>query len=156
MTSIEDAFSSGSSSSSLSSLSTLANNLPALRIESENENDSSAVKEEIVSLSNNEEEDNLAHGLSVPKLNLVRASIDSNFYATNINYNELENEGLSNLKKFIVKKNLIATNPDIVLDAKLKKPIVEFFDLETNSCRENSLVFSYQKNQVIFALEENF
>ena len=49
MTSIEDAFSSDSSSSSFSSLSTLANNLPALNIEGENDTDSAAKESNLTS-----------------------------------------------------------------------------------------------------------
>jgi hypothetical protein len=150
MTSIEDTFSSDSSSSSFSSLSALANNLPALRIESENEADTvstptAASKNASTTTTTKKATD----ALTVPNKKLARASIDSNFFSANINYGEVENTSLADLKNLIIKRNLKAENPNIELNEKLEKPIVEFFDLDTKTCRINSLVIDYAKNQQV-------
>ena len=160
MTSIEDTFSSDSSSSSFSSLSALANNLPALKIESENELESSKVASMVMASDNsknvsssNEKE---TASLAIPKSKLQRVSIDSNFYAEDVNYGELENTSLVDLKKSIIKRNRLAENPNKELAEKLNKPIVEFLDLDTNMCRVNSLVIEYAKNKQVNFKELNF
>ena len=145
MTSIEDTFSSDSSSSSFSSLSALANNLPALRIESENEVDTAATPTAASTTTTAQATD----ALTVPNKKLARASIDSNFFSANINYGEVENTSLADLKSLIIKRNLKAENPNIELNEKLDKPIVEFFDLDTKTCRINSLVIDYAKNMKV-------
>jgi hypothetical protein len=145
MTSIEDTFSSDSSSSSFSSLSALANNLPALRIESENEADTAATPTAASTTTTAQATD----ALTVPNKKLARASIDSNFFSANINYGEVENTSLADLKSLIIKRNLKAENPNIELNEKLDKPIVEFFDLDTKTCRINSLVIDYAKNMKV-------
>jgi len=148
MTSIEDTFSSDSSSSSFSSLSALANNLPALRIESENEADTAATPT-AASTTTTTTTAQATDALTVPNKKLARASIDSNFFSANINYGEVENTSLADLKSLIIKRNLKAENPNIELNEKLDKPIVEFFDLDTKTCRINSLVIDYAKNMKV-------
>ena len=151
MTSIEDTFSSDSSSSSFSSLSALANNLPALRIESENEADTvatpTAASKNASTTTTTKQQ--ATDALTVPNKKLARASIDSNFFSANINYGEVENTSLTDLKNLIIKRNLKAENPNIELNEKLDKPIVEFFDLDTKTCRINSLVIDYAKNMKV-------
>lgn len=149
MTSIEDTFSSDSSSSSFSSLSTLTNNLQPLNIEVGNDKDSAAKESNLTDTTELADEQKKSL-LKVPRNKANRLSVDSTFYANDINYGENENKSLENLKKFIIKRNLKTENPDIEFNEKLNKPILEFFDLETNSCRANSLVIDYsKKNQVI-------
>lgn len=152
MTSIEDTFSSDSSSSSFSSLSALANNLPALRIESENEIESSTttVAATVIADTTNASliDDKKIVSLEVPaKTKLPRTSIDStNFYADNVNYGDLENTSLADLKNSMIKRHKKMENPNIELAEKLNKPIVEFLDLDTKTCRINSFVIDYSKN----------
>ena len=165
MTSIEDAFSSDSSSSSFSSLSALANNMPALTIDADTSvsddantcaaaisiSDTAAATTTNTSLLQPSASASGGAGkrgsmLKVPRNKSTRPSIDSNFYADDINYGETENTSLADLKKFIIHRNLKAANPEIEFKEKLNKPILEFFDLATNSCRVNNLVIDYSKN----------